>query len=129
MQHRSMADDNAFLDVERTVKVGVDDTTILEVDARTKGDARQVAAQDCAVPEIDARREDNIARDHYARRDVVIVDAVHGISLFWVYGVRWPATALDGLSLFLQRLKPSKAVPGHRILKGTSSGQTGMDPF
>src|SRR3954452_8062887 len=80
MQDRPVADDNAFLNVEWAVKVGMNDTTVLKVNTRTEGDARQVAAEDGAIPEVDPRGKDDVPRDHRPRRDVVIMDSVHAVS-------------------------------------------------
>src|SRR5262245_16198526 len=60
VQHGGVARDHALFDFLRTVGVRVDDATILQVDARTEGDPRQVAADDGAEPDVDAGGEDDV---------------------------------------------------------------------
>src|SRR5262249_1021210 len=95
VQHGPVPDNNALLQVHRSIGVGVDDTAVLDVDARAERDGGEVATDDRAVPEIDPGREDDIARDHHPRRDIVVVDQVHGVPLL----SSGPPTTTGGYSI------------------------------
>ena len=77
VQHRPVADDDPLLDVLRLAVVGVDDAPVLHVDARPQRDARQVAADDRAVPQVHPGRQHHVARHHHAGRQIEILDGLH----------------------------------------------------
>src|SRR5262249_37721175 len=77
VQHGAMAHDDAFTDVLRFAVVRVDNAAVLNVDARPERDARQIAANDGPVPEIDAGRKYHIAGHHHARRAIITFDRLH----------------------------------------------------
>src|SRR5207249_3764623 len=64
-------------DGHRRVGVGVNDAAVLDIDARLKGDRRQIAAHDRGEPEVDPGTQDDVAGDDCGAGDVIILDGAH----------------------------------------------------
>ena len=78
MNDSTVAQHHPFLNVLRHIVVGVQHAAVLNVDSRTQGDFRQIAADDRCVPDVYAGAQRDLAGHHGADSNVVILDRLHG---------------------------------------------------
>src|SRR5205085_11657693 len=82
MQHSPVTGHDSFFNVLRFIGIGVDDATILEVDAGSEMDRREIPADHAPVPDVDTWLELHVADDDRARGDVKPLDGLHSMPLF-----------------------------------------------
>src|SRR6516162_8289312 len=76
MKHSGVADDDAFFDHLRLIVIRVDDTTVLNVDARSESYSGKVATNNRAEPDIDSWTQNYVAHHDGVAGDIIVVNGL-----------------------------------------------------